>query len=533
MNASSRRARVGAAPLAGLLAPLVFLGLWLFAAGVLLEGVAVAGRVAVASLNRHIIAAKAWPEYWAEVDLTDDGKLLLREGFQRFLNECIPPDVPDTPIETVGVVFSRYSEEDRLLFAELQGEVMAVCDAEGGVVAAYADPAAAEGFGLNPAALPGRGIAGLGAPRGIPGAGELPARALATGTPESLEGTLNGRLTRLSCFPMPAAPEGGARVLCVWRDVSQPSLTEVVSTQMDAGDASEWRIPLLEYKRNYRDREGKWYTNNLGFWDDDVVLPKPEGVFRIVCVGGSTTEEGAVKDLSYPNLLEKKLNGHFGGIPRFEVVNAGVVGMDSRGERRRMLDFLAMDPDLIIEYNFINDLCHWIMPRLTEEGGWRLRILGRSRFVNQLLNRLLWPDDAEFARILDGTRMANLRMMVKAARAKGVPVAFASFAAPDPDRLRREERDYLEWQIRTFWQGHYYGYRTYYRLVQLYNRMLRDYCAAESLLYLPVGEKYTGDTRDFSDVCHMRPKGIEKKAELFFQELLNDIGRMVEEKGAS
>lgn len=510
----------------------LFAGLWLLAAGALLEGAAVGRRVAVESLNRYVIAVKAWPEYWAEVDLTDDGKLLLREGLQRFLNEHIPPDVPAGPAETAGDVFARYSEEDRLLFAELQGEVMAVCDAEGRVVSAYADPVAAEGFGLDPSALPGRRLAELGAP-GMPGAGELPARVLSTGTPASLEGTLNGRPTRLSCFPMPASAEVGMRALCAWRDVSQPSLTEVVSAQMDAGDASEWRIPLLEYKRNYRDREGMWYTNNLGFWDNDVVLPKPAGLFRIVCVGGSTTEEGAVKDLSYPNLLEKRLNDHFGGTPRFEVVNAGVVGMDSRGERRRMLDFLAMEPDLIIEYNVINDLCHWIMPRLEEEGGWRLRTLGRSQFLNQYLNGLLWPDDAEFARILDDTRMANLRMMVKAARAKGVPVAFASFAAPDPGKLRREERAYLEWQIRTFWQGKHYGYRTYHRLVQLYNRMLRDHCAAEGLLYLPVGEKYTGDTRDFSDVCHMRPKGIEKKADIFFQELLPSITRMAGEKGTS
>jgi hypothetical protein len=88
-------------------ARVLFVGLWLVAAGVLLEGAAIGKRVAVESLNRHVIAVKAWPEYWAEVDLTDDGKLLLREGLQRFLNEYIPPDVPAASVETAGGVAGR------------------------------------------------------------------------------------------------------------------------------------------------------------------------------------------------------------------------------------------------------------------------------------------------------------------------------------------------------------------------------------------------------------------------------------------
>ncbi len=84
-------------------------------------------------------------------------------------------------------------------------------------------------------------------------------------------------------------------------------------------EESTWLVPFFAYKPNV-DR-----YNNLGFRDDDIITPKPEGVFRIVCVGGSTTEEGISNDTTYPNLMEQKLKKHF-KTEKIDVINAGVVG---------------------------------------------------------------------------------------------------------------------------------------------------------------------------------------------------------------
>ncbi|HOT49734.1 MAG TPA: hypothetical protein PLI07_02075 [Candidatus Hydrogenedentes bacterium] len=53
----------------------------------------------------------------------------------------------------------------------------------------------------------------------------------------------------------------------------------------------------------YRDDTfGPWtlWTNSAGFRDDEIVLPKPPGIYRILCIGGSTTFERVRNDLTYP-----------------------------------------------------------------------------------------------------------------------------------------------------------------------------------------------------------------------------------------
>jgi hypothetical protein len=45
--------------------------------------------------------------------------------------------------------------------------------------------------------------------------------------------------------------------------------------------------------------------NSFGFRSPEIEVPKPEGKFRIVCVGGSTTNAGRTNDTTYPALLEK------------------------------------------------------------------------------------------------------------------------------------------------------------------------------------------------------------------------------------
>jgi len=101
--------------------------------------------------------------------------------------------------------------------------------------------------------------------------------------------------------------------------------------------------------------------NALGFRGDEVVLPKPEGEFRIVCLGGSTTYTLGVEDhrLSYPALLESLLVKS--GFDQVKVINAGVPGYSS-WENLMNFQFRVLDvePDMLIVYNSVND----IHPRL-------------------------------------------------------------------------------------------------------------------------------------------------------------------------
>lgn len=91
--------------------------------------------------------------------------------------------------------------------------------------------------------------------------------------------------------------------------------------------------------------------------DKEIIVPKPQGVYRIVCFGGSTTYTADVKDhtKSYPTLLEKHLQEH--GFNNVEVINSGVPGWCSWESLLNLpLRVLELEPDMIIVYHGVNDV---------------------------------------------------------------------------------------------------------------------------------------------------------------------------------
>lgn len=109
-------------------------------------------------------------------------------------------------------------------------------------------------------------------------------------------------------------------------------------------------IPAPSYER------GKNRHNALGFRGDDIEVPKPDGVFRIAMLGGSTTYTVDVDDFrsSYPYRLQQVLRRRR---PSIEVVNAGCP-MYSTWESLMNLQFRVLDlePDLVVVYHGINDV---------------------------------------------------------------------------------------------------------------------------------------------------------------------------------
>ena len=103
---------------------------------------------------------------------------------------------------------------------------------------------------------------------------------------------------------------------------------------------------------------GAFASNNFGFEGTrDIQQKKPSGTFRIICLGGSNTEENHDRepDRTYPDFLEQELNKTFGGA--VEVLNAGNSGYTTveslNNFALRLLDF---EPDMIIYYEAINDV---------------------------------------------------------------------------------------------------------------------------------------------------------------------------------
>lgn len=107
-------------------------------------------------------------------------------------------------------------------------------------------------------------------------------------------------------------------------------------------------------------------TNPSGLRNPEVPLAKPAGVFRIACLGDSSTFGYNLGDAdAYPRVLERMLNEAHPG--RFQVINFGHPGYTSRQGleqlRRRVLPY---QPDAVIMAFGSNDLS-WQMQESDDE----------------------------------------------------------------------------------------------------------------------------------------------------------------------
>ncbi len=94
-------------------------------------------------------------------------------------------------------------------------------------------------------------------------------------------------------------------------------------------------------------RRGDNLHNSLGFRGLEIAMPKPQGEFRIACLGGSTTYDDGVGDWkkAYPAVLEAILRQRGYNVT---VINAGTSGFTSRDSLVRLETAVAhLDVDMI------------------------------------------------------------------------------------------------------------------------------------------------------------------------------------------
>ena len=164
--------------------------------------------------------------------------------------------------------------------------------------------------------------------------------------------------------------------------------------------------PYLDYYPTPNYRKGQTFHNSLGYRNDEFSLEKPNNVFRIVALGGSSTYDVSIKDnnKTFTAQLEKLLKEQY-GYQNVQVINAGVPGYNS-WEMLVNLEFRVLDlnPDLIIIYEGVND----VHARLVEPSSYRGDDSGR-RQQWQVPPVPLWGHSA-LLRIL--SRMTNFSRQV-------------------------------------------------------------------------------------------------------------------------
>jgi tetratricopeptide (TPR) repeat protein len=178
-----------------------------------------------------------------------------------------------------------------------------------------------------------------------------------------------------------------------------------------------------------------------------VVMPRPEGVYRIFCFGGSATRGTPFAGAGFPEFLQSILDRT--SRSKVEVINLGADGFTSGMVAEVFRDALAFDPDLCIIYSGNNEILGFSRinrkgwPRLDRAVWWVMRhvrlvqlpLLPLNRYIQHgaaphmftklprveriFDTRLYPPEKKNFVREL---YIQNIDAMVKMAQARSVDV---------------------------------------------------------------------------------------------------------------
>ena len=115
--------------------------------------------------------------------------------------------------------------------------------------------------------------------------------------------------------------------------------------------------------------------NSYGFRGTEITIEKPENVYRIFFIGGSTAfgQISSSDSKTIPGILESKF--HENGIKEVEIVNAGINNANSRSETYLIRNvILEFDPNMLIIYDGWNEGQH--------DWGWNDEVEDQSTLAN-------------------------------------------------------------------------------------------------------------------------------------------------------
>jgi lysophospholipase L1-like esterase len=297
--------------------------------------------------------------------------------------------------------------------------------------------------------------------------------------------------------------------------------------ELNAGAHSLWRERWKEYEPGARLDVvvgGERFVvemNSEGYRTHEFEVPKPKGMVRVVCIGGSTTVAGRTNDETYPAFLEKKLRVLFPGLP-LEVLNLGVSSVTTEYWRGRLDRVLGFEPDILVQYQAINDIAWRHFPKYAKEH--RLRGLA----YRSLLLQRLFPFPVEELDPYLGATLETMGATARACHEHGVAYLAGSFASPDPERARGDFRRHLDASA-EFWTRWFPmpSYATLAAILARHNRLFVEFAHRNHVPHVLVHEELT-DPALFIDVCHFTPEGIERLADTF----LPGVAELVEATAA-
>lgn len=276
-----------------------------------------------------------------------------------------------------------------------------------------------------------------------------------------------------------------------------------------------WEEPWRRYRpgatleREAGGRALRIRINRQGFRGVDFALPKPPGRLRVACIGGSTTFQGWTDDTTYPARLEALLREHLPGRD-LDVLNLGISGTRSGHWLEHLDELLRFEPDLVVQYDGVNDVA-WEHLRLLSKQRPLRRRANESLLVAELLPLQSTALDRFHATSFE--RFVRLR---DALAARGIRHVIGTFAMPDTARAEPGFREYLDLDVEQQWgrRMRLRRYATFAALMARFNERLVGIAARHGLALVRVDAELQDPTL-FVDSCHLTPAGVERLAQAF------------------
>lgn len=331
---------------------------------------------------------------------------------------------------------------------------------------------------------------------------------------------------------------GGTEAVCQVRLLRDPQQTDAALHRPDPYCGYRMH-PGLEYEQVGYQGTISIVTNELGHRTPSLATPKPAGVYRIACLGGSTTFGFGARtnDAAYPAALQRRL-GELRPELRAEVFNAGVQGWNLRDSITNYQLFLEpLGFDLVVIMHAHNDLYEAGSPRylarsqaaspaeLRQEPGLLSRLVGATatyRVLSERLarHRLKHYKLAEVPAAGQEAFERNLRFAIRTLRGRGTQVALVTFPhifAPTADEARRPFGDYrLEVTVKHC----PLAYPALVAGLADYNERIRRVGAEEGVTVIDLAREFPADPALYVDFIHHTDAGHARKAELILQGLL-------------
>lgn len=267
-----------------------------------------------------------------------------------------------------------------------------------------------------------------------------------------------------------------------------------------------------------------------------VEVPKPADVFRIVCLGGSTTE-GSLRSKYYPSSLNEMLSKKYPN-RKIEVINAGKYFYNTQHSIIQYLFCLKdLDPDVIILLNIFNDLItSFTMPPFSSSPfrkdyghfygplayirypGTFERFLCKFFYADLLKPKLKPTSFSDFKSQHSFRR--NLKTLIEITEREGIHLilsnqahCFSNKNDSDPNFLATQRFFLVD-------NEHYADEKSWHQGMELFNRITKETAERFSIPFVDQAAAFKGKRELFRESIHMTPEGTKLKARLYFEKIV-------------